>query len=639
MRRATRRRTAVDAAPARVVSGLRVIHRRRTRTPVKGAAVKFSVLALDFDGTISHRDSVDPAVREAIAAARSNGIVVLLVTGRILDELRRVAGDLHFVDGVVAENGAVVHFTQTGYTSVRAPAVAQPFVEELRRNGLSFTAGQCLVDCNANDAPRLIEIIRRLELPLVLSFNRSRVMVLTQGVSKATGLNAALDIIRRSPRNMLAIGDAENDHEMLRVAEVGAAVEWGSAALRDAADIVVPGTGPSAVARFLAPVTASGGLPPPQRVRRRLLLGYTEQGEEFALAVRNRNVLIAGDAKSGKSWVAGLLAEQLILYGYCVCVLDPEGDYRSLEALPGVIVLGGEDAPPTPRELLRALRYPDRSVVIDLSHLRQDEKIAYIRATLPALNEMRRRTGLPHRIVLDEAHYFLHDAAAQHLLDLEHNGYTVATYCASRLPPELIAATEVMIVTCESNPQEVDALWRACARCQGSTGGNWRSLLGRLQIGQAVALPITEEAGGAPLLFTLGQRLTPHVRHREKYVDVPVTDSRGFVFSSDGLPPFRRVRTLRAFVDLIEQAPPQSLDGYLRRRDFSQWIRDVFGDHALADELRRHEAFYQAGIDIDPVTEIAAAIRARYDLTDGEDDRRPAGDVRPADAQRSRDAA
>jgi hypothetical protein len=34
----------------------------------------------------------------------------------------------------------------------------------------------------------------------------------------------------------------------------------------------------------------------------------------------------------------------------------------------------------------------------DLSHLPQDQTIEYIRAALPALNEMRRRTGLPHRV-------------------------------------------------------------------------------------------------------------------------------------------------------------------------------------------------------------------------------------------------
>ena len=34
--------------------------------------------------------------------------------------------------------------------------------------------------------------------------------------------------------------------------------------------------------------------------------------------------VIAGDTKSGKSWLAGLLCEQLILHGYCVCVIDAE---------------------------------------------------------------------------------------------------------------------------------------------------------------------------------------------------------------------------------------------------------------------------------------------------------------------------
>ena len=74
----------------------------------------------------------------------------------------------------------------------------------------------------------MLDVIRELELPIVLLFNRSRVMALAQGVSKATGLRAALEMLRTSPRNTVAIGDAENDHELLRFAEVGAAVEWGS---------------------------------------------------------------------------------------------------------------------------------------------------------------------------------------------------------------------------------------------------------------------------------------------------------------------------------------------------------------------------------------------------------------------------
>jgi hypothetical protein len=87
------------------------------------------------------------------------------------------------------------------------------------------------------------------------------------------------------------------------------------------------------------------------------------------LAVRGRTVLIAGEPGTGKSWLTGLMCEQSILQGYCLCIIDPEGDYRSLEALPSVITLGGDDPPPHARELVRALRHPDVSVIVDLSNL------------------------------------------------------------------------------------------------------------------------------------------------------------------------------------------------------------------------------------------------------------------------------
>jgi hydroxymethylpyrimidine pyrophosphatase-like HAD family hydrolase len=591
--------------------------------------MKLSVLALDYDGTIATDRGVDPEVRCAIAEARTNGITVLLVTGRILSQLRRVAGDLHFVDGVVAENGAVIHFPESEHTSVLAPRLVEPLVTGLSREQLVFQTGECLIDADAADGQRLLSVIRRLELPYVLVFNRGRVMVMPQGVSKATGLQTALDMLRLSPRNTVAIGDAENDHELLRVSELGAAVKWGSGALQGAADTVVAGDSPHDTAAYIRALAAADHLPFPARARRYLRLGHTEDGREFSLAVRGRNVLVAGDAKSGKSWIAGLLCEQLILHGYCVCVLDPEGDYRSLEALPGVAILGGEDPPPTPRELLRALRYPDRSVVIDLSRLPQDEKIAYIRAALPAVNQMRRRTGLPHRILLDEAHYFLHDAEAQHLLDLDRNGYTVVTFCASKLPPKLLAATEVMISTCESNHEELDALYRRCQTCQARVdSAAWRKLLGHVGIGQAVALPITEEAGGELRLFNIGRRLTPHVRHREKYVDVPVTEQKGFVFTAPAPP--ARARTLREFVTVLEMQPAHRLKGHLQRNDFSRWLSDVFGDRALAAEIGEQEQRYMRGVDGDTIPEIVSAIRGRYDLTDDEEVPRAATVARAA---------
>ncbi|MDP3720154.1 MAG: HAD hydrolase family protein [Acidobacteriota bacterium] len=53
--------------------------------------MKLFSLALDYDGTLAHDDRLDPAVRDAIALARRRGITVLLATGRILEDLRRVS--------------------------------------------------------------------------------------------------------------------------------------------------------------------------------------------------------------------------------------------------------------------------------------------------------------------------------------------------------------------------------------------------------------------------------------------------------------------------------------------------------------------------------------------------------------------
>ena len=435
-------------------------------------------------------------------------------------------------------------------------------LEEL---GIPFRAGQCLVDADAGSAHRMLDVIRELELPIVLSFNRSRVMALAQGVSKATGLGAALDMLRASPRNTVAVGDAENDHELLRFAEVGAAVEWGSPSLRAAADLVITGKDPSAVGDFIRRVAASGRLPIPVRARRRLLIGHTEDDREFSLAVRGRNVLIIGETNSGKSWLAGLLCERLILHGYSLCVIDPEGDYRTLDALPGVTVLGGEEPPPPPRALLHALRYPDRSVVIDLSSLEHQAKFEYIRSVLPALNVMRRRTGTPHRIVVDEGHYFLSDAIDRGLLDLDFNGYTVVTYWPSQLPTELVAATEVILVTRESNLGEIEALRKHCEACRHLSPSAWDTLP-HLRLDQAVALPVTDEAGAELRTFIIGERLTPHVRHRQKYVDVPVSDSRAFVFGSGRRTVTARAHTLREFVEVLEKLDVTQGSGYLRRR-------------------------------------------------------------------------
>jgi len=187
--------------------------------------MKFGVLALDYDGTIARDGALDPDVRAAITAARARGIVVILVTGRILSDLKQSAGDLEFVDAVVGENGAVLAFPN-GQSRLIGDPPPQVFLEELSRLGIEFKTGQCIVEADAALAPRILAAIRELELPLVLLFNRGRLMILPQAISKGTGLRAALNTLRLSAHNAIAIGDAENDHDLLAACEIAVAVGW-----------------------------------------------------------------------------------------------------------------------------------------------------------------------------------------------------------------------------------------------------------------------------------------------------------------------------------------------------------------------------------------------------------------------------
>jgi hydroxymethylpyrimidine pyrophosphatase-like HAD family hydrolase len=79
-------------------------------TILGAAAMKFSVLALDYDGTIARDGRAHPAVLEAIREARARQIVIVLVTGRIMSDLRRVLAEQGLFDAIVAENGAVLAF-------------------------------------------------------------------------------------------------------------------------------------------------------------------------------------------------------------------------------------------------------------------------------------------------------------------------------------------------------------------------------------------------------------------------------------------------------------------------------------------------------------------------------------------------
>ena len=570
--------------------------------------MKLCIIALDYDGTFALNGRAHPAALDAVRQARSRGVRMILVTGRILSELKRVLPEHDIFDAIVAENGAVLAFPNDK-TQVLARPPSHVLFDELCRRDVAINFGECIVEADAKDAPVLLQTVRQFELPLTLLFNRSRVMLLPQGISKATGLRQLLRTLRLSLHNCIGIGDAENDHALLDACEIGAAVAWGSKGLREIADHVIEGDPETAVGEYIREVSGHPRLPPHRAHSRRILLGHTSDGAPVEAAVHGHNVLITGDPRSGKSWITGLGCEQLILHGYCLCVIDPEGDYAPLESLPGVIVMAATGTPPRMEEIERALRYPEVSVVLDLSTLHHEEKSTFVNRLLPKLAELRRRVGLPHWIVVDEAHYFLRQANLASCVDFDLAAYVLVTYRPSQLPPALMRAVESTIATPFTNREEIAAL----AEAWGAEGAatTLQQLLGNLAIDEA-ALINHLDPKLPPTRFKIANRITSHVRHRAKYIEVPLPSERAFVFTCNSRAFGPPARTLSEFVTLQDRVPSLAMESHARRGDFSRWIEDVFGDAPLAASVRRIEAGFRQGKVKNITAALGKVIRERY---------------------------
>jgi DNA helicase HerA-like ATPase len=110
--------------------------------------------------------------------------------------------------------------------------------------------------------------------------------------------------------------------------------------------------------------------------------------------------------------------------------------------------------------------------------------VKYMMTLLPMLASLRRQTGLPHRIVIDEAHYFLHESNVKELLDLGLGAYTLVTYRASDLNPDVRKAMEIVCVTRTAAPEEAQAI----AAMFGAGSADLSSILPTLKDGEATLL-------------------------------------------------------------------------------------------------------------------------------------------------------
>jgi hydroxymethylpyrimidine pyrophosphatase-like HAD family hydrolase len=201
--------------------------------------MRYRALATDYDGTIATHGLVDEATLEALQRAREAGIKLLLVSGRELESLQRTFGRFDLFDLMVLENGGLLYEPATGREWPLCDPPPLPLVEALReRNVHPLSVGRVIVATFEPHDHTVLECIHRLGLEHQVIFNKGAVMILPSGVNKATGLKEALTHMGLDAERTVAVGDAENDHALLSLCGIGAAVANALPALKDHADYV-----------------------------------------------------------------------------------------------------------------------------------------------------------------------------------------------------------------------------------------------------------------------------------------------------------------------------------------------------------------------------------------------------------------
>jgi hydroxymethylpyrimidine pyrophosphatase-like HAD family hydrolase len=187
--------------------------------------MRYLALATDYDGTLALRGTVEPDTLQALRRLAATGRKLILVTGRRVDDLIRVFPEVAIFDRVVAENGPLVYRPQTRESRVLSKPPPAAFVDELRRRGVQpLTLGQVFVATEQPNERVVLAVIAELGLDLQVILNKGAVMVLPASVNKATGLRAALDELDLSARDVVGIGDGENDEVFLAMCGCGIVV-------------------------------------------------------------------------------------------------------------------------------------------------------------------------------------------------------------------------------------------------------------------------------------------------------------------------------------------------------------------------------------------------------------------------------
>lgn len=512
---------------------------------------------------------------------RSSGRRVILVTGRRLDDLKRVCPRLDVFDAVVAENGGLIHWPETRESQLLGPPPPRRFLERLEEQRVSpLEVGEVIVATAHPNERRIIEVIHQLGLELQIVFNRDEVMVLPPGINKGSGLLAALSRMGLSAHEVVAIGDAANDHSFLAVCECAVATAEAPEALRSKADFTTRGSNGAAVQELAnelieTDLTARRTNGPGAEVA----LGVLPDGAELAFKPYGHNILIAGPSASGKSTFATGLIERLTERSYQLCVIDPEGDYGTLSDL---VTLGSRLRPPDIEEVLAVLSDPAANVVVNLLGIPLADRPAFFAELFPSLQAMRARTGRPHWILIDEVHHLLPTdwSFASGLLPQRLGETIMITVHPGHVAPPILRSVDLAIAV---GPRPESTLAELAAAIDRTMPGDVPRAAAR---GEVVGWFIQD--GTDPLRLRVIPARAQRLRHLRKYAEGNL-GSRSFFFRGPERRLNLRAQNLVSFCELGMGVDEATWLYHLRAGDYSRWLREVIQDPELARMVAKIE--------------------------------------------------
>ena len=541
--------------------------------------MRYLALCCDYDGTIAHHGLVDEPTLDALKRLRESGRKLVLVTGRELDELQTVFPHLDLFARVVAENGALIYRPETREERLLDEAPPQTFVDKLIERGVGpISVGRVIVATWEPHENTVLETIRDCGLELQVIFNKGAVMVLPAGINKASGLRAALAELNMSPHNAVGVGDAENDHAFLSICECAVAVANALEAVKTKADIVTFADHGAGVTELIEEMLADdlasreGGT----LARHDICLGKDAQGKVIGLSPFRVSALVVGTSGGGKSTVVAGLVERLRATNYNFCIIDPEGDYDSVES---AVVLGNPEHAPTVDECMQLLGKPDQNAVINLLGVKLEDRPLFFLSLFSRIRELRARTGRPHWLIVDEAHHTMpaNWRPTDQNLPERLEGVVMVSVSPNLVAPSVLRALDTLIVL-GNKPREM--LREFADANRAATPDNIPEALE-----SGTALRWSKSAADVTTLLRVEPSRTERRRHLRKYAEGELPEDRSFYFRGPEGKLNLRAHNLILFMDLADGVDDETWLFHLRKGEISQWLRQGIKDEQLAGQV------------------------------------------------------